>query len=178
MREKTIKSESIFEGRVFHVKRDDIELENGAKSFREIILHNGGSSIVALNDKNELFLVRQYRYATGEELYEIPAGKLEAGEDAKDCAARELIEETGYEAKKVEHLITFYPTPGYSSESIRVYKATDLHFVGQHLDEGEFLDVLTVSIDEALNMISDGRIKDGKTVVGILMVANNMSQRL
>ena len=169
MKETCLETEEIFKGKVFTVKRDKVELEDGSTSMREIVLHNGGSSVVAVTDDGNILLVRQYRYAYGEELYEIPAGKIEIGEDAKVCAERELLEETGYRAGKIEHLTTIYPTPGYTSEKIRIYKATDLTFEAQHLDPGEFLEVCSVSIDRAKAMIDDGTIVDGKTIIGILL---------
>lgn len=169
MIEKTVESEIVYEGKIMTVKRDKVELMNGDMSYREIVLHNGGATIAALTDDDEILLVRQYRYACGDIIYELPAGKLEKGEDPMHCAIRELEEETGYVAEKIELLTAMLPTPGYSSEHIYIYKATGLRKTKQHLDEDEFLEVEKVKKSDAVKMIRDNIITDAKTIVGILL---------
>ncbi len=169
MTEKTLESEIVYDGKIMTVKRDKVELVNGDTSYREIVLHNGGATIAALTDDDEFLLVRQYRYACGGVIYELPAGKLEKGEDPARCAARELEEETGYVADKIELLTAMLPTPGYSSEHIYVYKATGLRKTAQRLDDDEFLEVEKIKRSDALKMIKDNVITDAKTIVGILL---------
>ena len=168
--EKTLSQKTVFNGRIINLRVDEIELPNGEKSTREVIEHNGGACIVALTDNDEVLLVKQYRYAYGKVVTEIPAGKIEKGEDPLDCASRELVEETGYSAKKIELLGEVYPSPGYCGETIYIYKATELCKGNQHLDEDEFLDVIKLPLKEAYDMIVRGELCDSKTICGILRV--------
>lgn len=168
--EKTLSQKTIFNGRIINLRVDEIELPNGEKSTREVIEHNGGACIVALTDEDEVLLVKQYRYAYGKVVTEIPAGKIEKGEDPMDCASRELVEETGYSAKKIELLGEIYPSPGYCGEVIYIYKASELTKGNQHLDDDEFLDVIKIPLKEAYDMIVRGEICDSKTITGILRV--------
>lgn len=166
--EKTIDSQDIFKGHVIHVVLDTVELENGRHAKREIVRHNGGACVLAVTDEQEIYLVRQYRYAFGEELWELPAGKLEAGEDPLLAAQRELAEECGVTAEHTIPLGVLYPTVGYDSEKIYLYAATGLHACDQHLDEGEFLDVVKLPFDQVLQMVLNDEIRDGKTVAAVL----------
>ena len=168
--EKQLTSRTVFEGRVFTVTLDRVELENGAESAREVVHHHGGACIAALTDAGEIYLVRQYRYALGQELWELPAGKLEAGEDPFAAAKRELAEECGLEAKHFTDLGEFYPTVGYCSEIIYTWLATGLSPCPMHLDEDEFLTPQKLPLAQALDMALDGRIKDGKTVAALLKI--------
>lgn len=166
--EKQLSSESIFNGRVICLTVDTVELENGNTSTREVVHHNGGAAIVALNQKGEVALVRQYRYALGQELVEIPAGKIEPGEQPRATAMRELEEEAACTADHFEDFGSVIPTCGYCTEVIYIYLATGLHPSRQKLDEDEFVDIFWVPLQEAAQMVLDGRITDSKTVSGIL----------
>ena len=162
--EKQLDSETIFKGRVFTVTKDRVELENGDQSVREIVHHHGGVCVAAITPDNEIYLVRQFRYAFGEELLELPAGKLEAGEDPGEAGRRELSEECGLTAGTFLDLGKFYPTVGYCSEIIHCWLAADLSSTAMHLDEDEFLTPMKVKARQALEWAMDGTIRDGKTV--------------
>ncbi|MEE0800533.1 MAG: NUDIX hydrolase [Gemmiger sp.] len=166
--EQTLDSRQIFEGRVFRVTVDKVQLENGSTSTREIVHHHGGACVLAVTEDDRLYLVRQYRYALQEELWELPAGKLEAGEDPLAAARRELEEECGVTADRVFSLGVLYPTVGYDSEKIYLWAAQGLHRTSQHLDEGEFLDATLLPFDEVLQMILRDEIRDSKTVAAVL----------
>lgn len=166
--EKQLSSEEKFAGRVITVTLDTVELENGNTSTREVVHHHGGAGVAALNDRDEIYLVRQYRYALDRELIEIPAGKLEKGEDPFVAAKRELGEEAGLSAAVWRDLGHVIPTCGYCSEIIWLYAAKNLTDVRQHLDDDEFLSVFTLPLDEAAQKVLDGEITDSKTVVAIL----------
>ena len=165
--EKTLDSKLIFDGRVVKLYKDSIELPTGQTSFREIIKHSGGVVVLACKD-GKVLLVKQFRYPMKEVLYELPAGKLEYGEDPFEAGKRELEEETGYCAKKWTDLGFVYTSPGYSDEKLYLYKAEDLYFTHRHPDEGEILEPLEIEADEVLKMIDDGRICDAKTLCAIM----------
>ncbi len=169
--ETTLSSEEIFNGRVIRVTYDKVLLENGNTSTREVVHHHGGACILPVDENQNITLVRQYRYALGEEMWELPAGKLEKGEDPFETAKRELAEECGLTADHFVDLGVVYPTVGYDSEKIYLWAATGLHNVSQHLDEDEFLDVVKMPLDEAMRLVLDGTIKDSKTQIGILKYA-------
>ena len=169
--EKTIFSETKFEGKIIKVKRDEVLMPDGSSSYREIVEHNGGVCIAPLTDNDTLIFVRQFRYAYGEEILELPAGKLEKCEDPKSAGIRELSEETGYTSRRVESLGVIYPTPGYCNEKIYLYLARDLEKFDQHLDDGEFLTLEEMSLEKALDMVMNGEIKDAKTQIIILKIA-------
>ncbi len=164
--EKTVKKNYIYEGKILKLRRDDAELPNGEPCIREIVEHSGGACVLYVEDEKVL-LVRQYRYAYGESLYELPAGKLEKGEDPMLAAARELEEEAGVRAKRLELLFVNYPTPGYTDEKIYIYRAYDGEKVSAHLDEGEFLDAEYIPLERAREMLGKGEIKDGKTIIAL-----------
>jgi len=166
--EKTLKTKTVYEGRVFTVKSDIALLPDGNEANREVVLHNGGVGILAIDDNKKIKLVRQYRYGVECETLEIPAGKLEAGEDALDCAKRELLEETGYTAEKIEPLGVIYPTPAYCSEKISIFLATELTAHEQRLDDDEFLEVIEMHLDDAVEMVMKNEISDAKTVAALL----------
>ena len=166
--ETTLNSQTIFSGRIIEVKKDDIQLENGKKSIREVVVHHGGVCVAAIDQEDRLLLVRQFRYPYGKELLELPAGKIELGEDPRECGIRELQEECGCTADRFEKLAQLYPTPAYCTEVIHIYRASGLHESVQKLDDGEFLDVLRIPFAQAVQMVMDGEISDAKTQIGIL----------
>ncbi len=169
--EKTLNTDVIFEGRIITVHVDDVELPDGTKAKREVVEHSGGVCVAALTDNDELLFVRQYRYPYKRELLELPAGKLEKGENPLEAGIRELEEECGVIAEKVFSLGTVYPTVAYCSEIIHLYGATGLRKTEQHLDMGEFLSVERKPLDEAVRMVMNGEISDSKTVALVLKIA-------
>ena len=166
--EKTIDSTRIFEGKVVRLRRDTVELENGKQTFREVIDHPGGVSILAMDEEGKIFFVRQFRYPFGRMLLELPAGKLEPGEDPADSGHRELREETGCSAGRFVPMGKLIPTCAYDTEVIHLFFASELTRGEQDLDENEFLSVERYTLDEALQMVLDGEIIDAKTQIGLL----------
>lgn len=164
--EKTIDSKEIYDGKILKLRLDTVELPDGSNSKREIVEHSGGVAVVAVTDSGELLMVRQYRKAMEKELLELPAGKLEAGEDPLECAERELREETGYKAGSMELVSEFYTAPGFCSEKVYVYTAKELEFVGEELDEGEFLEVEKYGIEELGRLLPE--LQDAKSVIGVM----------
>ena len=174
--EKRISGETVFDGKIMHVRRDVVELSDGSEAFREVVDHSGGVCVLALDDENRVLTVRQFRYPFEQVLQEIPAGKLERGENPDEAAKRELREETGAVAGRMERLGEIYPTPAYCGEIIRMYLARDLVFGENDLDEGEFLDVVRVPFDELVEKVMTGEIRDAKTVVAVLKTKVLLSQ--
>jgi ADP-ribose pyrophosphatase len=172
--EKELSREDVFCGRIVTVHVDEVELCNGRKSKREVVDHPGGVSIVPVDADGNVYLVRQYRYPVGASLLEIPAGKLEPGEDPLTCAVRELSEETGLEADQYTYLGGVSPSPGYCRETIHIYLATSLHMGHAHLDENEFLDVVKMPFDAAFALASSNEMTDGKTIIGLLRAAQHL----
>ncbi|MGH2731408.1 MAG: NUDIX domain-containing protein, partial [Actinomycetota bacterium] len=161
-----------FEGRLLRVFVDRIRLPGGEEAVRETVRHPGAAGVVALDEDRRLLLVSQNRHAVREDLLEIPAGKLDRpGEDPRECAHRELEEETGYRCSNLEPLISFLASPGFTDERIHHFLATDLARVGPppDSDEGEPLGAELLGLDDALEAIWDGRIVDSKTIIGILL---------
>lgn len=167
-KEKLLSSNIIFEGHVINLKVDTVKTQGGNEATRELIEHPGGVGIVALTSDNKICMVRQYRRPFDDITLEIPAGKLNWGEDHFGCAVRELKEETGYAAGKYDYLGRFYPTPGFCNEIIHIYLATQLTKGEPNPDEDEFLEVEEQGIDELITMIMQNEIKDAKTIIGIL----------
>ncbi|MBE7031181.1 MAG: NUDIX hydrolase [Ruminococcaceae bacterium] len=166
--EKTIATKEIFDGKIIKVRVDTVELPNGNTSTREIVSHPGGVGVVALDENNNVYMVRQFRKPLDKVLLEVPAGKLDGGEDPRICGIRELEEETGMCARSFEPLGEFYPSVGFSAETLYLYIARDLYPGKVHPDEDEFLEVEKIPLDTLVEMVMDGRIKDGKTIVAIL----------
>lgn len=164
--EFTVNSEKIYDGRVINLRVDTVELPNRKYAKREIVEHKGAVAILALED-NKIVLIKQYRKAAEDFLIEVPAGKIEHGEDPINCASRELLEETGLIPKTLEKLCEFYTTPGFSNEKIYLFLASDLSLSEQDLDEDEFIIVEKVEIDEAVAMIERNDIVDAKTIIAI-----------
>ncbi len=164
--EKTIRKNYIYQGKILNLRVDDALLEDGTECKREIVEHGGGACVLYVEKGNVLF-VKQYRYAYGESVCEIPAGKLNAGENQKIAAARELEEETGIRAARLELIFQIYPTPGYTNERIYIYRAFDGVHLQRHLDEGEFLDVEWIPLERVKEMLKRGEIKDAKTIIAL-----------
>ena len=170
--ERMVSSETIFEGKIIKVTLDQARLPNGSLAAREVVYHPGGVAVLALDGDNTVYLVKQFRYPLQELLLELPAGKLDHGseEDALLGAQRELSEETGLEAAKWTYLGYTLASPGFCTEALHMYLAQDLTRKGQHLDEDEFLDVVTMPFDQLAGQVMDGTITDGKTVSATLKV--------
>ncbi|MEM1486067.1 NUDIX hydrolase [Oscillospiraceae bacterium PP1C4] len=166
--EKKLDSTTIYEGKILTLKRDRVELENGSITTREVVEHHGGVAVLALDENNQILFVSQFRYPFGEVLLELPAGKLEKGENPAECGVRELREECGCTAERFVPLAQMYPTCAYDTEIIHLYFASGLHVSDQHLDEDEFLTVERIPVEEAVKMVLDGKIPDAKTQLGIL----------
>ncbi len=168
--EKTLEKNTIYTGRIITVRNDTALLPNGKTAGREVVEHPGGVTIAALTPEGELLFVRQYRYPYGEELLELPAGKLERGEDPLESGKRELREETGASAQHFHDIGKFYPTPGYCGEIIHMYFASGLTFGEQDLDADEFLTMQRIPLAEAVRMVLENEIRDGKTQAAVLKV--------
>ena len=166
--EKTVSSEKIFDGKILHIRRDVALLPDGQTAVREVVDHPGGVCVLALDGENQALLVRQFRYPYMQELRELPAGKLEYGEDPREAAVRELREETGAVAGKFQSLGELYPSPGYCGEIIRMYLAQDLRFGETDLDEDEFLTLERIPFSQLVQEVMDGKIKDAKTIAAAL----------
>ena len=168
--EKTLAQHVVFEGRIITVRNDEALLPNGKTARREVVAHPGGVCVAALTEKEELLFVRQFRYPYGKIVTELPAGKLERGEDPLKAGIRELKEETGASAEKVVSLGMLYPSPGYCGEIIHLYLATGLRFGELSPDDDEFLDVLRIPLDKAVQMVMAGELPDSKTQTAVLKV--------
>lgn len=169
---KLLKSERLYEGKVFNLVVDHIEYPSGNRGIREVAEHPGGAVAVPITQDGKLLLVRQFRYPPKEFLYELPAGKLNAGEDPQHCAERELEEETGYSARTWRKLTAIYTTPGFCTERLHIFLAIDLERTehGQNLEEGELhLTVEAMPFQQAIAMVMRGEIVDSKTICGILL---------
>ena len=166
-KEKTLESNCLYDGKILKLKKDKILLPNGKEAFREIVEHSGGACVLCEKD-GKILLVKQFRYAYAEELWEIPAGKINPGEDPSLTAIRELEEEGGIKAESVELLYKIYPSPGYTSEIIYLYRASGFTNTKMNLDEDEFLMGKWFSAKEINDMMKSGEIKDGKTLIALL----------
>ncbi len=166
--EKTLESETIFDGKVIKVVHDKVELENGSTAMREVVEHPGGVCVAALTEKNELLFVKQFRYPYKEVTLELPAGKLEKGQNPLENGKRELLEETGAVGREYVTLGKLYPSPGYCGEIIHLYFCKIDRFEKQRLDEDEFLNVLRIPLDTAVQMVLNNEIPDSKTQVAVL----------
>lgn len=169
LEEECVQKETVFAGRMIKLDRDTVRLPNGVETTREVVRHPGAVAIVALKG-DELLLVRQYRYPIEQITLEIPAGKLDPGEEPLDCAERELREEIGYRGT-LEHLGTFFSTPGFTDEVMHLYRATDLVWDPLTADDDEFLKVESIPWEEAKKKAYSGEFNDAKTLLGILMLA-------
>lgn len=173
--EHTLDHVEVFKGHFLHAFRDQVRLPNGSTSTREYVIHPGAVMIIAQLDDGRLVMERQYRYPVQQVMLEFPAGKLDAGEDRLACAQRELLEETGYRAKEWAHAGVLHPVISYSTEFIDIWFARGLQLGPRQLDEGEFLDVFSASLDELLNWARTGQLTDAKTLTGLLWLQNHRS---
>ena len=167
--EKTKDSETVYSGRIVTVKRDKVELSDKTEAAREVVEHPGGVVIAAIDDAAQIYVVDQFRYPMQKVLTELPAGKLEWGEDPDKAAERELREETGLTAKEIKRIGEIYPSPGYCGEILYLYLATGLTQGEQELDEGELLRCRRIPFEAALEMVLDNTIKDAKSIALISM---------
>jgi ADP-ribose pyrophosphatase len=169
LEEKTLNSEQIYQGKIIDLQVDEVSLPNGKTSKREIIKHPGAVAVIALTEEGKIVMVEQYRKALEKSIVEIPAGKLEKGEEPKKTAERELEEETGYGCKNMKHLISFYTSPGFADELVHLYIAEDIYKMenANGADEDEFVELLEVSLQEAQQMIEEQRIYDAKTAYAV-----------
>ena len=168
--EKPVKQEYKFKGKIVNLRVDDALLPNGNIAKREIVEHNGGVMVAPLDNEDNLYFVKQFRYPYMEIVTELPAGKLEKGEDPFEAGKRELKEETGAVANKYVSLGQLYPTPGYCGEIIHMYLATELSFGEQNPDDDEFLEVYKIPLEKAVEMVLSGELKDSKTQTAILKI--------
>lgn len=175
LREETIESNEVFSGRLVKLRVDRVRLPDGRETTREVVVHRGAVAVVPLTEDEKIVMVRQFRQAAGEVLLEIPAGTLESGEDAAGCADRELQEEIGYKAGEMTLMFKSYLAPGYSSEMLHTFLARGLVKVSAHRDADEFIEVVEAPLDEAVELIREGTIKDAKTICGILMALRVMA---
>ncbi|MGI5875677.1 MAG: NUDIX domain-containing protein [Dethiobacteria bacterium] len=167
--EKTIKTRHVYEGKILNLRVDDVLLPDGSQSKREIVEHPGAVAIVPINDKKEVVFVKQFRKPAEKVLLEIPAGTLKPGETAESCAQRELAEETGYRAGRLQKIASYYSSPGFVGEKISIFLAQDL--IEQQVEKpaGEFVIKELFPLSEASRMINEGIIEDGKTIIGLLL---------
>ncbi len=169
--EQTLDSETVYQGRLLHAKLDRVRLPNGNESTREYLIHPGAAVILPVFANGDILLERQHRYPLHRDFLELPAGKFDPDEKELACAQRELLEETGYTADKWRYLATFHPCIGYSDERLVYFLAEGLSHEGHNRDHDEFLEILRVPMAVALEMVGDGRIDEGKTVMGLLWYA-------
>lgn len=167
LEESPLESLPVYDGVLLKVRRDRVALPDGSESVREYITHPGAVVVVAVLPDGRLLFERQFRYPLRRAFLELPAGKIDAGEDLLACARRELREETGYEASAWQYLGVMHPCIGYSDERIEIFLARDLTHVGDALDDGEFLEILTFSVDETIRAVMEGLITDAKTITAL-----------
>lgn len=165
--EKLVTSKRIYEGHIVKLRVDDVRLENGLMTRREVVEHLGAAAIVPILDDRQVVLVRQFRYPVGSDLLEIPAGTLKANEDPKTCASRELEEETGYHSEEISKITECFIAPGYSTEKIQIYLAKHLTKTQTKLDEDEDIAIVQMKFSEALEKIRMGEVRDAKSIVGL-----------
>lgn len=177
--EKQVRSQKIFNGKIIKVVKDQVELENGTLAYREVVYHNGGVCILAL-ENNKIILAKQFRYPNRMETLEVPAGKLEVNENIQECAFREFEEETGYRANTMEFVMKVLPSPGYTSEWLYLYETKDFSKVEDALscDEDEVIEIVKMDLEDAYKKIFSGEIVDAKTIIAIMYAYNTKSTNL
>lgn len=162
--EKCVERQEIYDGKVIHVVKDEVELDDGSRSFREVVIHHGGVCIALRNKEGKYYMVSQYRYSLGKTMLEFPAGKIEKGEDPDEAIMREVREETGYLAEDVVKCGSIIPTCGYCTEVIHLYVGRAGEYVGQHFDPDERIELESYTLEQIRKMIIDGTIDDAKTI--------------
>lgn len=167
--EKTISVKEVYAGNIIKVESMQVTLPDGREASRDIVRHSGASVVIPITDNNEIYMVRQFRKPIERVMLEIPAGKLDAGEEPKACAERELKEETGLSATELKHLISVHSTPGFSDEVLHIYSATGLSQGNTSPDEDEFISCEKIHLDKLIDMVFNHEITDAKTVIGILL---------
>lgn len=165
--EHPLNSSKVYSGKFLQVHRDEVRLPDGNTAVREYIRHPGAVVILPLTDSGELILERQHRYPLGRDFIEVPAGKIDPGEQTLACAQRELLEETGYKARDWRYITTVYPCIGFADEQLVYYLAQGLEFEGHRRDEDEFLEIFSLPLKQALEMIQTGEICESKTIIGL-----------
>ncbi|MFO7888650.1 MAG: NUDIX hydrolase [Eubacteriales bacterium] len=174
--EKTIKEKSIYKGKILELKVLDVELPDKKTSKREIVLNADAVVVIAFDDNNNLYFVKQYRKAIEDYLLELPAGKIDPGESPEISAKRELAEEIGYTAEKMDFLFSIYSSPGFSKEKIHVYKASNLIKKDVDCDDDEFIEIVKIPYEEVLQQIKSKKIEDSKTVSAVLFYSQFISK--
>jgi ADP-ribose pyrophosphatase len=167
--ERTVSEKHIYSGNIINVDLVTVTLPDGRQATRDIIRHPGASAVIPLNEKGEMYMVRQFRKPVEAVSLEIPAGKLDRGEDPLICAGRELKEETGLTAGKLTYLVSIHSTPGFSNEVLHLFAATQLHEGESCADEDEFISTEKYSVEQLLDMILEGKITDAKSIIGIFL---------
>jgi ADP-ribose pyrophosphatase len=175
--EKTVRVDSIFKGKVIRVDVEHVELPNGNITTREVVRHPGAVAVIAFTPENRLIAVRQFRKPLNKTIIEIPAGKLEQGENPLACAKRELLEETGYKADSMKFVTSFYTSPGFADEFLYIYEAEGLTAGNAEPDADEFVDLLELDLEEANRSIQTGQIIDAKTILAIYYWQNKILMR-
>ncbi len=176
--EKTLKTDEIYKGNIIKVQNLTVSLPNGKEATRDIVLHPGASVVIPINEQGELYMVKQFRKPLDLTTLELPAGKLDSvGEDPRVCAERELMEETGLRAEKIDHLISIHTTPGFCNEVIHMYTATGLTQGEACTDEDEFLDVEKIHVSKLVDMILEHKITDAKTIIGVLLAERKIRKK-
>lgn len=176
LKEEMVSQETVYNGIIVNVRRDKARLVDGRITNREVVEHPGGVAVFAIDEDNKVILVRQYRYPMGEVVLELPAGKLEKGEDPRDSGLRELAEETGLEPQTFLSMGCSFSSPGIFSEKIHLFFAKDLVQGPVHPDDGEFLEIVRIPYDELMDMVRRGEIQDGKTLAGIFKASLLMEE--
>lgn len=169
LEEKITGKRKVYKGNIIDVEIFDVELPNGKKATRDVVVHPGATVVIPVNEKGELYLVKQFRTPVGETMLELPAGKLDPGENPEECAKRELREETGLKSENIKHLISINTTPGFSNEVLHMYAATGLKEGESSTDEDEFLTTEKIHVEKLLEMVLNHEITDAKTIIGILL---------
>ena len=173
--EHQLNTAKVYSGDLLHVHRDEVRLPNGKVSVREYIRHPGAVVVLPLTESGELILERQYRYPLGRDFIEVPAGKIDPGEQTLACAQRELLEETGYKARDWRYVTTVYPCIGFADEKLVYYLAQGLEFEGHQRDEDEFMEIFSLPLDQALAMVRTGEICESKTIIGLFWLEKLVS---
>ena len=167
--EETVSSEMIYEGKILNLRKDRVKVKDGKESYREIVEHNGGVIILGLTGEGIIPMIRQYRKAARQVMFELPAGKLEKGEDPAEAALREFKEETGYTAGRIRHMTAFFPTVGYSEELLHIFFAEELTAGDTDFDDNEAIEIEEYAPEELYKLISAGEMNDGKTILALLI---------